>query len=124
MIETMKVVFAKINSGWKVYAEEATGDNIPDDYIVYKFPPASSSRYRDDLILEVTLWTRLGNRDTTHLENKWKEIDDALNGHMHLDATQWLKFEKLSQGMIPDPDANVRRRELRYLIKREERIDY
>lgn len=120
----MKVVFAKINSGWKVYAEEVTGGSIPNDYIVYKFPPSSSTRYRDDLILEVTLWTRLGNRDTTHIERKWQEIDNALNGHVHLDANQWLKFEKISQGMIPDPDKNVRRRELRYLIKREERIDY
>lgn len=124
MIETMKVVFAKINTGWKVYAEEVTGDSVPDDYIVYKFPPASSTKYRDSLILEVSLWTHLNNRDTTHLENKWQEIDAALNGQVHLDANQWLKFEKIGQGMIPDPDKNVRRRELRYLIKREERIDY
>lgn len=124
MIEVFKTIFQRLNTGWKVYFEEADGTLIPDDYIVFKLPPADAEKYRDNLILEVTLWSRLGDRDTAHLDQKWSDIDKQLKHYVHLDEHNFMKFEKISQGMIPDPDDNVRRRELRYLIKREERNDY
>ena len=122
MIDVFKVIFERLNVGWAVHFEEAQAST--GDYIVFKLPPSSSTKYRDDLIVEVTLWSYLDGRDTTHLEEKWAEVDAKLKHHLHIDAGQLLIFQKLSGGMIPDPDKNVRRRELRYLIKREERIDY
>ncbi|PSL42127.1 hypothetical protein B0H99_101375 [Planomicrobium soli] len=124
MIEVFKVIFEKLEADWPVYFEEKDSESFANDYIVFKLPPGSSTKYRDDLILEVTLWSYLGERDTTHLEEKWTELDRLLRNHMHLDADQWLEFQKIGQGMIPDSDKNIRRRELRYLVKREERIDY
>ena len=124
MIDVFTVIFERLSVEWPVFFEERDSEDFSSDYIVFKLPLSSSTKYRDDLILEVTLWSYLGDRDTVHLEQKWAELDKKLRHHMHLDDNQLLMFQKISQGMIPDPDKNVRRRELRYLIKREERIDY
>ncbi|MDV2883835.1 hypothetical protein RYX45_01485 [Alkalihalophilus pseudofirmus] len=126
MIELMRTIFHRLDVGWKVYHEEARGSEqnpVPKDYIIYKLPPYSSFTDRDDYVLEVTLWSFLDGRDTTHLELKWDEIDKRLKKYIHLDEYHLLQFVKTGGGQIPDPDPNVRRRELRYLIKRSERVD-
>jgi len=124
VIDLFTVIFERLSVEWPVFFEEKDTESFANDYIVFKLPPSSSTKYRDDLILEVTLWSYLEDRDTVHIEQKWAELDKKLRHYMHLDDNQLLIFQKISQGMIPDPDKNVRRRELRYLIKREERIDY
>lgn len=126
IIELLKHVFQQLNIDWRVYRSHATGttsDPIPDKYIVYKLPSTSSSVHRNDRVLEITFWTR-DISDTTELELKVEELDRKLRNHRHIDEHHLLVFTKIGQSEIPDPDKLMERRELRYLIKQSERIDY
>ena len=126
IIELLKHVFQQINIDWRVYRSKAKGsasDPIPNKYIVYKLPSTSSRVHRDDTVLEITFWTR-DESDTTELELKVEEIDRMLRNHRHIDEHHLLVFTKIGQSEIPDPDPLIERRELRYIIKQSERIDY
>jgi hypothetical protein len=92
----------------------------PYPYIVFNLPTSTDTeRQRQDFILEVDIWDQ--TTDLRPLETLTDEIDNALKKVRYIDDNQALMFTRINRLRIPDPDPTIRRRQLRYEIKRYER---
>lgn len=98
------------------YLEEAPRDvngNLPGyPYVTYRLPTSNEIEHREDFILEINLWDQ--GADTMVLEELTQNMDDALNRKHHLDTGLLVTIYRINRMMIPDPDQEIRRRELRY----------
>jgi hypothetical protein len=102
----------------RVYLETAD-KGVIFPYVVFKIPNSSDADgnpngNREDFILEVDVWDNLG--DTTRLEDLTTSIDAALQRTHNYNTSVAVSIYRLSKMMIPDPDKNIRRRQLRYRL--------
>lgn len=87
--------------------------------VTYSLPTSSQEENREDFILEINIW---GNKpDCEEIDNITDSIEAKLKKVRYLDENQFLIFQKLNRFELTDTEEYIRRRMLRYLIKREER---
>lgn len=126
MIELLKFIYGQLTPfGWRVYRSRAIGDEqdpIPNKYMVYKIGSTTGAIDRNDRILTINLWTK-GISDTTELDQVVERVDRALRRLRYIDEHHLLVFQRLTILEIDDPNPEIRRRELQYLIKQSERIE-
>lgn len=84
-------------------------------YITYNLPNSNEQEFREDFILEVNIWDK--SSDTTALETLTDNVDKKINRLKYIDENMQVSFYRINRMMIPDPDPNIRRRELRYQVK-------
>jgi len=114
LLEYLKDTITGVHA--RSYLEEApediAGTRPAFPYVVYSLPTSNEIEHREDFILEINLWDR--GADTTVLEELTQNMDDALNRKHHLDTGLLIIIYRINRMMIPDPDQEIRRRELRY----------
>lgn len=81
-------------------------------------PLADSEKDRQDNIVEIDVWDQ--TTDPMALEELTTKLDKALKKWKFTDDTQGFWLQRISRGNIPDEDINIRRRQIRYQIKRYE----
>jgi hypothetical protein len=97
-----------------VYLEEAPqGDAI--DYATYRITTSNATDPSQDFFLEIDLWFK--GTDTIDLERLADGIDEDFHKWVYHSATLNAHFQRINRLMIPDPDATIRRRQLRYLVR-------
>ena len=95
----------------RVYHEQADkGAAYP--YVVYKFPNSLDDEIREDFILEVDIWGK--GPHTLPLEELAGQISRRLNRARHINGSVATTIFKTNQLAIPDPDVNIRRRQVRF----------
>jgi len=103
----------------RVFNEHATANAI-FPYVVFKFTSSTNLvSDREDIILEIDIWdTQKDGYDATlNVELLTDKIDKFLKKNRHIDDNQFLMFQKINRLNLPDEDTNVRRRQLRYVVK-------
>ncbi|WP_100406263.1 hypothetical protein [Bacillus solitudinis] len=128
MISLLNATYAMLASQHsRVYYEVVRKDPVtneppPYPYVVYNFATDSTpSSDAINHILEVDIWDRPSNGDQTTIETLTDQIDKHLRGQRVLDVNQLLIFTRISKLPLNDPDHIIKRRQLRYQIKRYER---
>lgn len=103
----------------RVYLERAPQGAVTP-YVTWKIPNMTPNQWRDDHILEISVWDK--STKTAAIETLTDSLNatmdrltintGAFDAHMHL----------INRLVIPDPDPDIKRRELRYqiLLKRKE----
>jgi hypothetical protein len=119
MIDLLKITFGKLaESGTNIYFEEAPM-NATFPYAVFTFPNSIDLETdRQDFTLQVDVWDN-NLTDTTRLENATSQIDKTLHKLRFINEQYLLIFQRENRLMIPDPD--LKRRQLRYIVKTYER---
>lgn len=98
----------------RVYHEEAPQDaELP--YITYNFPTSNENYQREDFILEIDVWGKAPY--TVPLETLVNSIDSALHRSQYYAAgVVQASTYRINRLAIPDPDQDIRRRQLRYQV--------
>lgn len=128
MIELQKFIVSQLaESGKQVYFEQAperdpfTNVAPKFPYIVYRFGTSSNDdMYREDIPLIVNVWDN--NPDTIPLDLLAESLDKKLKNIRHLDEYQQLTFVKEGRSPLTEPDLTIKGRQLRYTIRRYERV--
>lgn len=98
----------------RVYHEVAPSVAFP--YVVYHFSSSHKPEKREDIILNINIWGQSEN--TTDIEQIAENIKNRFDNLNIATADGLLVgFYLLSRGSIPDPDRNIRRREVRLWCK-------
>lgn len=120
MINLLTTLFQTLSQAHgAVYFEEAPSSAVYP-YAVFKLPNSLEIESdRQDFILEIDVWD--DSADTTRLEQLTDALDKQLYKLRHLDTNYCLLFQRTNRLMLPDPD--LKRRQLRYLIKTYERVN-
>lgn len=103
----------------RVYNEKATKEAI-FPYVVVNFATSNIiEKDREDIILEINIWDYMKDSYDAFVavEELTNRIDKFLKGNRHIDDNQLLIFQKINRLSIPDTDENIRRRQLRYVVK-------
>lgn len=127
MIELQKFIVSQLaESGKQVYFEQApeidpfTNVAPKFPYIVYRFGVSLDDSYREDIPLIVNVWDN--KPDTIPLDMLAGSLDKQLKNIRHLDEHQHLLFAKEGRSPLSDPDIAIKGRQLRYTIRRYERV--
>jgi len=119
LVGTVKVFFE--------YAPEidpATSKAPKLPYVTYNMPYSTESWQREDLTLEVDVWDK--TTDTTTIDQLVDTIDgdgsvsNASGLHRYLyyaSGKPVLKIYRMNRLILPDPDPDIKRRQLRYMVK-------
>lgn len=107
-----------------VFYELTDNGNLADaekyPYVIFDVLPLSQAEVnREDNIIEIDVWDKTTN--PIPLEELTTSLSDSLKDWQHLDDGQLFWLEFVSRGSIPDPDAAIRRRQIRYRVKRYQR---
>lgn len=100
----------------RVYDEKLPAET-PLPAVVYRFSSSHKPNQREDFILQINIWGESEN--TAAIE----EIGDAITRHFdnkHFTVTAdglRVGIFLISRGAVPEPDRNIRRREVRLLCK-------
>lgn len=118
MIELQKFIVGELKKvSQRVFLEQAA-DGAAFPYVVYRLPISDENNRREDFMLEIDMWDRPANGSTVALQNLSDAIDNALNRLIYTDSAGWnARFYRVNRLMVPDPDAAIRRRQLRYEVK-------
>lgn len=124
MIKLLQLIFSKLISiHSRVYQErvprkdENTNKAPLFPYIVFNLKNLDNSDSRDDNVLEIDIWDNKP-LDTTELETLADSIEAYFKENKyHTNNFLQASFYKISRQPIPDPDENIRRRQLRYQVK-------
>lgn len=120
MNNLLEYIFTKLSETQKPVYFEIAPQKASLPYIVFKLPNSVTVESdRMDYVLQIDLWDN--KADTSALETLTSDIDKSLYRLQYMDATQFIKFERESRLMIPDPDPTIKRRQLRYTVKHYER---
>lgn len=125
MIDLLKVIKSKLNT---LVASAVTGGT---SIVVYNEEPSAVAKYpfivfspsstilqndtSEDVLLDIDVWDN--DKDTTNLEKLNKQIFDGLDHHTYTATAVAVSFYCTSRLRIPVPDENLRRRQLRFVLK-------
>lgn len=124
MLNIMKFLtkeLKKINP--KVYNERALSTTL-FPYVVFKIRNSSLlENDREDVIVEVDIWDiqKDGYDAIVNIELLTDKIDKFLKNVRHNDENQVLIFSRIGRLNLLDEDSNIKRRQLRYLVKSYEK---
>jgi hypothetical protein len=85
-------------------------------YAVFTTPSTFQLEGTERIILEIDIWDNKGN-NISSLESATKTLKDGLKKYVYIDDNIYLKFELESLLQIPDPEEQLRRRQLRFIVK-------
>jgi hypothetical protein len=98
-------------AGKTVYVEKAKElDNYP--YIILKLPESIDTIPKENFMLIADIWDK--NNDNTQIENLQNWIIEKLDRFKYKDGNLVIRIFFDGRGMIPDPEKDIRRRELRF----------
>jgi hypothetical protein len=117
MMDLLTFIYNQIQSTYeKTYFEKAPQDTLYP-YVVFHLPNISEVEVREDIVLEVDIWTNTG--DIAELETITDNVDKKLNRLPNLDDNFQCKIYRDTpyRLTLPDQDETIDRRRLRYNIK-------
>ena len=99
------------------YIEEVPQDETVYQQAIITIDVAQSRELHDELLLIVDVYDNLAE-DTTRLEDTATAINKALNKQTINEPSSLIRIHRQPASyMIPEPDAQLRRRQLRYRLK-------
>lgn len=120
MLNIMKFLTRELkNLTPRVFNENATPNAI-FPYVVFNIRTSSVvERDREDVIIEIDIWDyqKDGYDAIVNVELLTNKIDKYLKSVRHIEDDSLLIFEKINRLSLPDEDSNIKRRQLRYLVK-------
>lgn len=116
MINLLTNLFSKLTAIHPRTYLETAPPKSQFPYVVFSLPTSDESDYREDFILEIDIWDNKP-LDTTMVETLTDNIDKALNRSFVNTTDFQYSAYRMNRLMLPDPDENIRRRQLRYQIK-------
>lgn len=117
MIDLLTYLYTQISSILPNTFYEKVPQEKSFPYVVYTLPGISEEEVREDYTLEIDIWSN--SNDIMELETIVTDIDCNLNRELELNDGFMCKIYRNTPYRlnIPDPDENLNRRKLRYLIK-------
>lgn len=120
MIEIMKYLTKELKKLTpRVFNERATSNAI-FPYVVFNIRTSNvTERFREDVIIEIDIWDyqKDGYDAILNVESLTNKIDKFLRNVRHNDDNSVFIFQKINRLSLPDEDTNVKRRQLRYVVK-------
>ena len=99
------------------YIEEVPQDETVYPQAILTIDVAQSRELHDELLLVVDVYDNLAE-DTTRLDDTATAINKALHKQTINEASSMVRIHRQpSSYMIPEPDAQLRRRQMRYRLK-------
>lgn len=96
--------------------QASDGANYP--YAVIKLTPVDNTEQdRDDYTLEVSCWDKRASPSHATAVALAEEVRSALLRYRLLDDNQLIIVSRPSIGYVPDPDTQIKRYDVRSLIK-------
>lgn len=103
----------------RVYNEVAN-QNAIFPYVVFNIVTSSiTEKNREDVIIEIDIWDYVkdGYDAVLNVELLTNKIDKFLKNNRHNDEESVFIFQKINRLSLPDEDKNIKRRQLRYVVK-------
>ena len=120
MLDIMKFLTQELKKiSPRVFNGNATKDAV-FPYVVFKIPTSNiMEKNREDVIIEIDVWDiqKDGYDATINVEVLTSKIDKFLKNARYNGDNSVLIFQKINRLSLPDEDENVKRRQLRYLVK-------
>ena len=120
MLSIMKFLTSELHKLTpRVYNEYASDDAI-FPYVVFNVRASNiTERNREDIVVEIDIWDykKDGYDAIVNVELLTNEIDKFLRQVRYNGEDSLLIFQKINRLPIPDSDENVKRRQLRYVVK-------
>ncbi|WP_117168872.1 hypothetical protein [Paraliobacillus sediminis] len=125
MIDLLPVIYQQINNAhdYKTYPSPAPaeitlkdGSKIPTPYphATYKLLPVDGTENdRDDYTLEVSCWDRSESTSHAIAIGIAEDVKQALKRYRHLDEHNLIITSKPFVGLVPDPDEQIKRYDVR-----------
>jgi hypothetical protein len=118
MLEVYELINTLLRDcGIQVYNEYIPQDK-PFPYIKFHCPSIGEvESQRQDILLYIDIWDK--NTDIVNIENICNEVDSRLNKTNSINDTAHISIyrDNLWKLNIPDVDLEIRRRQLRYIVK-------
>lgn len=87
-------------------------------YVTYKLMPVDNTeKDRDDYTLEISCWDKSESTSHARVMQVAESIRKALLNHRHLDDNILIIIGRPNVGYVPDPDALIKRYDVRAIIK-------
>lgn len=116
MIPLGDIIDARLKDVHGRVFHESAGKGATFPYVVYKFPNSTDDFEKEDFILEVDVWGV--GENTRDLEELTDDISKALHKYHHYsEGVVQTSVYRINRVAIPDPDRNIRRRQLRFVCK-------
>lgn len=120
MLSIMKYLTTELKKlSPRVYNEYATSNAI-FPYVVFNIRTSNIlETNREDVILEIDIWDiqKDGYDAIVNVELLTDKIDKFLKDNRHNDENQVLIFSKIGRLSLPDENTNIKRRQLRYVVR-------
>lgn len=119
MIDLLKTLYTELAKVHPNVHYEYAKSNTVAPFIVFKLPNSNEAENREDFTLEVNVVDV--NPDTTNLETIVSGIVNHFKNLRLMTESSFLIFHKEGRFMVPDPDPNLRKRRIRFIVKQYER---
>lgn len=87
-------------------------------YVTYKLMPVDNTeKDRDDYTLEISCWDKSESTSHARVMQVAESIRKALLNYRHLDDNILIIIGRPNVGYVPDPDALIKRYDVRSIIK-------
>lgn len=120
MLEIMKYLTTELKKFSPRVFNDNANTNAIFPYVVFSINTSSIiEKNREDIIVEIDIWDyQKDNYDATvNTELLTDRIDKFLRNVRHNGEKSVFIFEKIGRLNLPDEDGNVKRRQLRYVVK-------
>lgn len=120
MLDIMKFLTTELKKLTpRVFNENAPTNSI-FPYVVFKIVTSNIvEKDREDVIIEIDIWDikKDGYDAIVSVETLTDKIDKFLKKNRHNGENSVLIFQKINRLSLPDEDTNIKRRQLRYVVK-------
>ena len=96
-------------------------DTTPFPYIVYDLPQSYLADDQETFNLDVDVWDKPSDGNTTELETLCSSIWKVLNRYYHIDDDIQFTIYRASRHTVDDDDRTIKRRLLTFNIKYHDR---
>lgn len=99
----------------RVYVEERD-KNFRYPYILMNLVTSNDDERKENFVLEVDVYENLSKQDTKRLEDLADKVNKAFKFKRLVGSDFHCRLKRINRINVPDPDPNVRRRQLRFLV--------
>lgn len=120
MLNIMKFLTRELKKFSKQVFNENATENAIFPYVVFNVTSTSiTEKDREDVIVEIDIWDyqKDGYDAIVNVEMLTDKIDKYLRSVRQKEGDSLLIFEKINRLSLPDEDSNIKRRQLRYVVK-------